>query len=367
MEQQPAIEAASQAIEAYRADFDKLVEDEEAYLERTRLLFAEDRFVPLRFTADEVQRAFKKVGPLPPGSSDEQFVETVRKAILHLADKERRSQAAMSLLMHLPDYVVANRPLDAWIVQQCSYLTGEQPDESNPFLFQMFSYGYDDWQAEQRDREVAMLRKAGMDVSRLEGMSMEEIDAWLQEQQADPAKLARMEELLLANPEQRAQAEANMEQLERDAHKLLQREDAAHLLLPPEDVEPWLPELNEGFASVCEQFPDLTTPSPSAAAGRAFMDAMVPLVREMVAELFNPERIGNLAVQLKAYRNERFAAGDKKTAELANGALIYVKDEDEPGCNSFLCALGYLSLMKVFETPANEPPEGEPSPGESTG
>ena len=212
-----------------------------------------------------------------------------------------------------------------------------------------------------------MLRKAGMDVSRLEGMSMEEIEAWLQEQQADPAKLARMEEILLANPEQRPQAEANLKQVQGDAPILLQREDATHLLLPPEDVEPWLPELNEGFASVCEQFPDLTTPSPSAAAGRAFMDAMVPLVREMVAELFNPERIGNLAVQLKAYRNARFAAGDKKTAELANGALIYVKDEDEPACNSFLCALGYLSLMKGLETWAKQPREGEPSPGESTG
>jgi DNA-binding transcriptional MerR regulator len=367
MEQQPAIDAASQAIEAHRADFDKLVADEEAYLERTRLLFAEDRFVPLRFTADEVQRAFKNVGPLPPGTSDEQFVETVRKAILHLADKERRSQAAMRLLMHLPDYVAANRPLDAWILQHCSYLTGEKHAESNPFLFQMFSYGYDAWLAEQRGREAAILRKAGMDVSRLEGMSMEEIDAWLQEQQTDPAKLARMEKILLANPEHRAQAEANLKQLERDAHKLLEREDAAHLLLPPEDVEPWLPELTKGFASLSERFPDLTTHSRSAAAGTAFADAMVPLVREMVAELFNPERIGNVAAQLKAYRNERFAAGDKKTAELANGALIYVKDEHEPGCNSFLCALGYLSLRKVLETLANQPPEGKPSPGESTG
>jgi DNA-binding transcriptional MerR regulator len=367
MEQQPAIEAASQAIEAYRADFDKLVEDEKAYLQRTQALFAEERFVPLRFTADDLQRAFKQVGSLPPVSSDDKFVESVRKAILHLADKEWRSHAAMRLAMELPDYVAAKRPLDAWILQHCSYLTGEDRGESNPFLFQMFSYGYDDWQAEQRDREVAMLRKAGMDVSRLEGMSMEQIDAWVQEQEADPAKRARLEKVLLSNPQQRAQAEAKLKQLERDANQLLEREDAAHLLLPPADVEPWLAELNEGFTSVCEQFPDLTSPSPSAAAGKAFMDAMVPLVREMVAELFNPERLGNLAVQLKAYRNERFATGDKKTAELANGALIYVKDEDEPGCNSFLCALGYLSLMKVLGTLANQPPERKPSSGESTG
>ena len=74
MKQQPAIEAAAHVIEAYRADFDKLIEDEEGYEERTRLLFAEERFVPLRFTADDVQRAFNKVGRPTPGSSDDTFV-----------------------------------------------------------------------------------------------------------------------------------------------------------------------------------------------------------------------------------------------------------------------------------------------------
>jgi hypothetical protein len=352
MEREPAIEAAADAIKAHRAEFEKLTRDDEAYLQRTRALFTEERFVPLRFTADDIRRAFDKVGKPIAGSSNDQFVETMRKAILHVADKDRRNQSAMSMLMHLPDYVAANRPLDAWIIQHCSYLTQEETDESNPFLFQMFSFGYDSWVAEQRGREVAMLHELGMDLPRLEGMSMEEIDSWLQDQQADPAKRARMEKLLLANPEQRAQAEANLEQLERHAHKLLERPDAAHLLLSPDEVQPWLPELSEGFASMCEQFPDLASPSPSAAAGKAFLDSMVPLVREMVAELFTPERLGQLTAQLKAYRNERFAAGDKKTAELANGALIYVKDEDEPDCNQFLCALGYLSLLRGSATTA---------------
>ena len=49
-----------------------------------------------------------------------------------------------------------------------------------------------------------------MDLSHLEGMSMDEVDAWLQEQHADPAKRARMEQVLLANPEQRAEAEAKL-------------------------------------------------------------------------------------------------------------------------------------------------------------
>jgi hypothetical protein len=263
----------------------------------------------------------------------------------------------MSMLMHLPDYVAADRPLDAWIIQHCAYLTQEELDESNPFLFQMFSYGYDGWVAEQRARDGALLGQLGMDISRLEGMSMEEIDDWLQEQQADPAKRARMESLLLANPEQRAQAEANLEQLERDAYKLLERADAAHLLLLPNEIEPWLPGLNETWASVCEQFPDIAGPSPSRAAGKAFVDAMLPVVGEMVAELFTPERIQQLTARLKTYRNERFAAGDKQTTALANGAIISLREEDDPAGNRFLCALGYTSLLKVSEAAANQAQE----------
>jgi hypothetical protein len=194
-----------------------------------------------------------------------------------------------------------------------------------------------------------MLSELGIDVPRLESMSMEEIEAWLEAQQADPAQRARMEKLLQAHPEERAQAEANLRQLESDAHKLLQREDAAHLLLSPEEVQPWLPRMMEIYEGVYARFPDLTTSSPSPAAGNALMEGLVPLLREMAAKLFTPERLGQLAAQLKAYRNERFAAGDKRTAELANGAMMYVKDEDEPDCNRFLCILGYHSLLEGAE------------------
>ena len=212
-----------------------------------------------------------------------------------------------------------------------------------------------------------MLRQVGMDLSRLEGMSMEEIDAWLQEQKSDPAKLARMEEVLLANPEQRAQAEANLEQLERDAHKLLERKDAAHLLLPLCDVQPWLPRLNESWEKVCEQFPNMMGPSPSPAAGKALMDGMFPLLGEMVAALFTPERTRQLAGQLKAYRNARHAAGDKQTTILANGAIVSLGDSRDPANSHFLYTLCYFSLMKGLETMANLPQAQNQSSDEIAG
>jgi hypothetical protein len=365
MEREPAIEAASQAIQAQRTEFERLAADQAAYLERTNALFAEERFAPLRFTADDIARAFAKVGKPISGLTNDDFVATVRKAILHLADKDWRNRSAMSLLLHLPDYVAAGRPLDAWIIQYCSYLTREETEESNPFLFQMFSYGYDGWVAEQRAREVALLGELGVDMAHLEQMSMEELEAWVQDQQADPAKLARMEKLLSKNPEQRIKAQARMQELERDAHRLLERPDAAHLLLSPDEMQPWLPKLLETFANASEQFPEIAGPAPNAADGKAFLNAMLPPIREMVAGLFTPQRLAQLAAQLKTYRNDLFNAGDKKTAELANGALLYVKDEDEPDCNRFLCALGYLSVIQGLGTMAAPAPEQAPASDES--
>ena len=169
------------------------------------------------------------------------------------------------------------------------------------------------------------------------------------------------------DPEHRVQAEANLRRVKRDAHQILERPDAAHLLLSPDEIQPWVPIVSESFARTREQFPDLATPSPSAAAGEAFVAAIFPLVREMVAKLFTPERIGSLTAQLKAYRNERFAAGDKKIAELANGAIIHVKDEDEPDCNIFLCALGYLSLIRGSKQMAAQLQAPAPSPDEPAG
>ena len=104
---------------------------------------------------------------------------------------------------------------------------------------------------------------------------------------------------------------------------------------------------------MCEQFPNIDSSSPSPAVGKAFMDALFPLVGEMVTDLFTPERIRELAAQLKAYRNTRYAAGDKYTATLANGAIVSLRDEQDPASSRFLYVLTYLSLMKGLESAAD--------------
>jgi len=56
------VEAAYKAMEPHWPAFDQLYPDREAFTERARLLFTEERFAPHRFTAADVQRAFDKLG-----------------------------------------------------------------------------------------------------------------------------------------------------------------------------------------------------------------------------------------------------------------------------------------------------------------
>ena len=275
-------------------------------------------------------------------------MECVLAAILFLAGKERRNELALRLLVHLPDFVAAGRPLDAWIIQHCAYLTTDSPDESNPFLFEMFCQGYDAWAGEQRERDAELLGEFGLDVNRLQGMSMDEIDSWMQEQQADPAKIARMEALFQAHPEQRAQANANLEELERDSANLLERPDAGILLLTPEEIEPWLVLLNERFESQRDRLPSPDNPLPDPAAVKAIGDLMCPLLSEMAVKIFTPERIGHLLAQLKAYRNERFAAGEKRIAACTLGAIASLEREDDPARNYFLNAVCLASVRMAM-------------------
>jgi hypothetical protein len=94
---------------------------------------------------------------------------------------------------------------------------------------------------------------------------------------------------------------------------------------------------------------------------------MFPLVGEMVAELFTPERIRQLTARLKTYRNARHAAGDKRTTAWANGAIVSLSEERDPTSSRFLYALGYISLMKALEATANPAQERAPSPDEMAG
>ena len=163
-----------------------------------------------------------------------------------------------------------------------------------------------------------------------------------------------MEAFFRENPHLREESVANLQALERNSVKLLEREDSRFLHLPNEEIQPWLTLLNErasrqGFFSGT---PDGA--ASEASARKMFADLALPLMREMADSIFTRDRILQLVADLRKYRSERFAAGDKATAGHATGAINYLEVEDSPGQNTFLISLCWASLNSAIKAIAAE-------------
>jgi hypothetical protein len=146
-QEQEAIEAASQTLEAYQDEFDDLMSDPIAALMYAERLFAEDQFSHLRYTPDDVQEAFEQVGyprihRVEPAPED---IRTLHAAMLYLVEGER-VPLARRLLLFLPELVDAGRYMDAWMIQLSAVQMTEMPEQSNPFLTTMFFLAFSEWQ-----------------------------------------------------------------------------------------------------------------------------------------------------------------------------------------------------------------------------
>jgi hypothetical protein len=347
LEHREEIEAACNEMEAHRPEFDKLMADPERLNDLAATLFSEECFTVLRFAPTDVTRAFDHVGYPAMMSPDERTVETLRLAILHLADGERRRQIALKLLSLLPEFTAAGRFIEAWLIQYSAYETAERNDESNPFLFHMFALSYDAWAAEKKAHDKSLLQELGIDVERLGGMTMDELDEWLAAQAADPSKTRAMEAFFEQHPDARAESVANLEAMQRGSVELLKREDCQHLLLPSHEIEPWLNRLNDELSRRLQDEGPLETHSEES-VGQILADLLLPRLREMAESVFTQDRIQRLISNLKKYRSEKFAAGDRDAATMATGAINYLEREDQPGQNAFLIQICWASLSAII-------------------
>jgi SEC-C motif-containing protein len=340
------IHAALEKLKPYYAEFDRLCQDAPAYERQSKELFAEAAFAPFRFTAADLRRAFAEVGvPALDERSSRKTGKLVRKALLFLATKERRNELAMRLLLLLPGYVEQGRHLDACIIESCAQMTAEEPNEPNPFLGNMFLYGLEAWGTEQDASRKAVLKQAGLHVG--PDPDPEEIERWLHKEMADPDSAARWQRLVEAHPELQVNTENTFQLMVRQAVDLLHREDADRLLLSAEEVQPWDAFLLEKLQAMMAEIGPLEpgVKASRAQSKKAFDQFYLPAVQEMTKGIFTPERIQRLVAELRAYRKELAAAGDKAAMMCATSAILYVEPEAEPQLNSFLVNLCARSML----------------------
>ncbi len=344
----PEIEAASQTLEAHRSEFDMLYADRAAYLSRAKALFSEETFAPLRFTADEVRSAFDALQLNTHRASGERMIQQLKAALLHLTDKQRRTYLGMSLSLHMLEFVRAERWLDASIIELSGHLTLEMIDEGNVFLSQMFTFGFEACIAQANREQLSLVAKLGLDLEEFKSMSPEQLQNWTDELLADPARRAHLKGLVKPTPEQIAQANSALAAMEEDALELLEREDFAALLLSDEERAGWAAILAKRLQKLKDQPPGCADALPAGESAELDIRELVKSwFPEMSAEIFTPERIGDLILGLKTYRAERLAAGETKVADCASGAIKMLRCEEAPGENRFLISLCIHSMRGV--------------------
>lgn len=352
------IDAAVATLERHRPAFEALMEDSQALMERTYRLFADARFEPFHCTADEVQQAFEEVGY--PGDftlTADQEAERMAAAILHVAaHREDQLSVARKLMMMLPEYVAEQRYVDAWIILYSAHKMTEAPDQSNPFLFEMFGYGNDALAESLRTQQIALLQHLGLDQEAIGAMSLDEAEALVQAQTADPAKNAALEAYFAAHPEFQSYVESELVDMERQSLMLLDREDADCLSLDPEEVMPYLSILLEQLYPLETQAREAMEKgeSPRPETVEAMSQIMMDVARTMVPDIFTLERIAQLTTDLKNYQHDLSQAGENRAAALARTAGTMLQREDPSDDNPLLIAICFVSLRDMLIAMSHE-------------
>jgi len=339
----PEIEAAGAKLEAYRAEFEALLRNETEAMECAHRLFAEERFARCRLRASDVQRAFATVG-YPGTLAGQRLLEVLRKTILFLGDKDRRQAFSLQLALALPDYVADGRYLDGWLIQQSAVLMQEEPDEPNPFLYEMFQHGLMEWEAERHRQDATMLATMGLDPEKLRGRTAEEVEQVLNEIYADPAKQKEIEAHLESHPELRGALEADCINANDLMVELLDSDDAAALLPNDEETLPWLLEFQQRVLANPQLAKMLDGGPPPANANHVLGEIMKSVSHDMAAAVFTPARVAQLKVQLCELVDRHRAAGNDIARTRAQAAHLVLLREGDAADNQLLFSICWTAL-----------------------
>jgi hypothetical protein len=288
-------------------------------------------------------------------------VESFVAAILYLADSDLRMHLARRLTMLMPEYVAAQRPLDAWLIQFSAFQMIEAPEQSNPFLFEMFLFGYEEWVQQMEDQEAALMRELGVEPDELrEGeLGLADAEGWLLDKLTAPDAQTRLDAYLAEHPMMREHAQAEVLALERKSLLLLDREDAGPLYLSMDEVEPWIGPLVDRLGPLARRSAQVAWEADSGVPpfSEEIGKTMVEISRKMAASVFSPERVRALQGTLEAYQQQLRDAGDHQAALYAHGGLVALEHEPHPPDNPLLVGICLASLRAVMIEAAEKPDE----------
>ncbi len=347
--QRSEIEAAHETLEKYRKKFERFTRKTHKFLKRAEKLFDEEPFEGMRFTADDMQRAFEKLGFPQRGAGEAWCLDSMQKTVKFLLDDDQREVLARQLLQLLPTYVAAGRHIDAWIIQHSAILMVEEPSEAcGPFLVCMVMHGLRDWEDKREREQLTMLRKLGVDPDDIRRRGMNGVESLLQEMMEQDDASDKLEEFLDAHPDLKGLCEAQCRAAEAAAIELLQREDTRSLLLAPEEIEPWFPV----FEQHIKAYPNHqgiadNNKKPDDALVQQFFDLIYVTCGKLAGEVFTKPRRDRLTKEIRRY-GRKLRRKDAKGKAGTDGLLMAAQSPEPPADNHVLTMLCMHSFMQVM-------------------
>ena len=347
----PEIEAAERELEAHWAGYEALLADPQALRERVEHLFAEKDYDPLRFAVDEMQRALEAAGYLGPDDDRDVAVSRLLALIKQLAGEEYRQQAAMRLLVLLPEYVAAGRHLDAALIHDCACCLMEQPEESNPFLAAMLVGGLQRWSEHSRAAKERALQMLGLSEDQLRALTPEQAREWVSAQAADPARLAQLEAYYDQHPELAEQARADLEAAELGVIALLERGEAQPLLLSPEEVDPWAHLAAERIGPQLRRWAEALPKGKvrRRSADKEIQGILFQVAQEMVPAIFTRERLRQYAQDAREFARTLAATGQKQAARHVRMVTLPLELAADQAENRLLPIIACASLLAYLK------------------
>ena len=350
---QPKIDDATKKIEKYRLDFNKIVAEPGKLFELAKKVFSEERYKSFRYSGTDVQRAletlgYPQVGVVPPLS----FADIAELCIKYLTEPDRRFDLARQLLLFLPEYVDIGKNMEAHLILNTAYRMVESPVKINLFLYEMFRYGWEEWETEIETRRKAFLHELGTDVTRIKEMSLEEAETLVTKLVTDPEKKARLLAFYTANPSLIQHDAAQALQMEQSAVLLLISDAAGPLHLPSSEIKPWITDELIGKLQPLGAKARTALNNEKENEFNALMekitDIMIEVAMDMANKIFVPKRRNQLVEDIKAYRYTLLEKNRINEFKYAQGALMALSNDDVPSGNVLLVTICFENLRRAY-------------------
>lgn len=349
------IELATKKLDAHRAEFERLADDEDKLVAQTESLFAEAPFTQLEFSRDEMQRAIQAVGRVDSDFDEAAAAESARKIMAELLADGKAEIFALRLLMLLPQYVSAKRYTDGMIILYNAVMIQQFPNAPPaPILALLCQRALNSLQSDQDQARNELFAQLGTTEDELRDMGPEKAEEWFRKMMSTPDATATLERFLEAHPEIMSIEPDEYVEPNEESIAFLNSDEGRILYFDSSELIPWIAEIGKRVGET----PGLTaeidrlsqSPSSSTDDNDRIWEVLLSVCRDMAATICTSERVEEMRHHLRTFRKTLDAKTEQRLGPGLDQALTAITTIVPPENNPFLIELCRASLIATMKS-----------------